>query len=171
VEPASQAVGANAATISVTVKTPAGCSWASDTHASWIRVTGPASGSGPGTLRLAIDVNAGPSRTGTATVAGRTVTVTQAAAACTYSITPQVQDVALLGGTFSVDVSTGSWCTWTATSNADWIQLTGATTGTGPGTVTYRVPLVSLGLLFSRTGTVTISGQTLEVRQRSLLLK
>jgi hypothetical protein len=171
VDPASHAAGANAETVVVAVDTSPGCGWSSDSHASWIRVSGAASGAGPGTVRLAVEANAGASRTGTASVAGRTVTISQAAAACAYSIAPQTQDVALLGGTFSVAVNTGSWCTWSANSNADWIQLIGATNGTGPGTVTYRVPLVSLGLLFSRTGTITISGQTLTVHQRSLLVR
>ena len=49
------------------------------------------------------------------------------------------------------------------------MQITGATTGVGNGTLTYNVPLVSLGLLFSRTGTITISGRVLTVNQRSLL--
>ena len=52
----------------------------------------------------------------------------------------------------------------------DWITFTSAATGVGSGSVTYRVPTVSLGLLFSRVGHVTIAGETLTVQQKGLLV-
>ncbi len=148
------------------------CEWTANSRVPWITVTSGAAGTGNQAVQLDIAANEGAAREGTIEIAGATVTVTQAAAtvACTYSLTPSTQQVSLLGGEFTATVTTQAGCRWTAATNEDWIQITGAASGAGAGTVHYRIPLVSLGLLFSRTGTVTIGGETLTVQQRSLLV-
>jgi hypothetical protein len=156
-------------TVTVNVTTTSGCNWTVASDAAWITVANGAARSGSGAVQLAVAANPGAERVGTVTIAGQTFTITQAPAACTYSLNPTSQSVSLLGGEFSLAVTTQAWCTWSASTEEDWIQLTSAPTGAGNGALTYRVPLVSLGLLFSRTGVITISGQTLTVNQRSLL--
>ena len=147
--------------------TAGGCGWTAESHAAWITVTSGAAGSGNGSVQLAIAPNAGAQRVGTVTIAGQTFTVTQAPAACTYSLNPTSQTVLpLVGGSFTVTITTQAGCTWTAVTDDDWIQLTSPSTGVGSGTLNYRVPLLGLGL--SRTGTITISGQVLTVRQALL---
>ena len=165
----AQAVTAVGGAATVTVTAASGCSWTAASQVSWITIASGAAGSGNGSVRLTIAPNAVAQRVGTVTIAGRTFTVTQAAAGCSYSLSPTTQTVPLLGGNFSVEITTQAWCTWTATSGNSWIQLTGSNTGAGSGTLSYNVPLVSLGLLFSRTGTITISSQVLTVNQRALL--
>jgi uncharacterized protein (TIGR03437 family) len=62
-------------TINVTAQ-PGGCSWTASSNAAWLRVQG--SGSSSGTASFSIDENAAfTTRTGTATIAGRTFTVVQ----------------------------------------------------------------------------------------------
>lgn len=62
----------------VDVVVPAGCSWSAATAASWIQITWNASASGPASVGLNIIRNLGvPSRTGTITVAGQSVTIFQ----------------------------------------------------------------------------------------------
>ena len=74
---------------SVAVTSPTGCAWTAASTASWLTVTSGASGSGNGTVALTVAANTvATARTGTATIAGQTFTVTQAAAACTYAINP-----------------------------------------------------------------------------------
>jgi len=54
-------------------------------------------------------------------------------------------------------------CSWTATSNDDWITVTSGDSGNGLGTVAYSVdanPEAS-----SRTGNITIVGETFTVTQ------
>ena len=147
-----------------------GCTWSAESQAAWITITSGATGSGNGPVQLTIASNSGAQRVGTVTIAGHTFTVTQAAAGCTYSISPTAQTVSLLGGTFNAQITTQAWCTWTAASGDSWIQITSANTGVGNGSLTYTVPLVSTGLLFSRSGTITISGHVLTVNQKSLLV-
>ncbi len=132
-------------------------------------MTNGASGSGNGTVTLTVAANGGSQRVGTVTIAGQTFTVTQSAsAACTYSISPTTQSVGPLGGDFNVVINTQAGCSWTAVAQDGWIQITSSTSGTGSGQVGYRI---GLGLLFSRSGRITITGgNTLTVNQAAVLL-
>jgi hypothetical protein len=64
---------------SVAVTTGAGCGWTAVSNVSWITITSPPGGSGNGTVNYSVAPYGGPpkKRTGTATIAGRTFTVTQ----------------------------------------------------------------------------------------------
>jgi Zn-dependent metalloprotease len=74
---ASYAAGGGSGSVSVTAGT--GCSWTAVSNASFITITGGASGTGNGTVTYSVASNAGTtSRTGTMTIAGKTFTVTQA---------------------------------------------------------------------------------------------
>ena len=163
------ASGTAGGTIQVAVSAGLACGWQAQSHASWITVTSGASGLGNGTVRLAVAANSGAQRSGTVTIAGQTLTVTQAPApaSCTFALSPTTQAVGPLGGDFTVSITTQTGCTWSATTGDNWIQLLGDTTGTGSGTIAYRV---GLGLLFSRSGRVTAGGQGLTVNQAALLL-
>ncbi len=69
--------------------TTAACAWTASSNAlPWLTITSGASGTGNGSVGLSIAANTGAARTGTATIAGQTFTVNQAAfvAPCTYSI-------------------------------------------------------------------------------------
>jgi hypothetical protein len=63
-------------------------------------------------------------------------------------------------------VKTTNTCTWTASSNASWITLTSGASGTGDSRVGYLV-LPNVG--GSRSGTLTIAGQTFTVTQSPLV--
>ncbi len=56
---------------------------------------------------------------------------------CIFSISPASANLPENGGSGSVDVTAPPGCHWTASSRVDWITLTGNTSGTGNGTVTY----------------------------------
>ena len=66
-------------TVAVTVTAGTGCNWTAVSNASWITITGGASGSGNGTVSYSVGPYGGPpkKRTGTATIAGQTFTVNQ----------------------------------------------------------------------------------------------
>ena len=101
----------------------------------------------------------------TITAAGKSWGIYQEALAqtCTYSISPTSQSITSAAATGSVGVTTATGCAWTATSNATWISITSGATGTGNGTVNYSVA-ANTGTS-SRTGTLTIAGQTFTVTQ------
>jgi hypothetical protein len=89
--------------------------------------------------------------------------VTQAAAACAFSISPTSQSVPAAGGTGSVAITTTAGCAWSASANVAWLSFTGPSTGTGPGTVSFRAAANSKK--GPRSGTVTIEAQTFAVTQ------
>jgi Zn-dependent metalloprotease len=82
---------------------------------------------------------------------------------CTYSISPSSASYAAAGGSGSVSVTAGAGCAWTAVSNSTFITITSGSSGSGNGTVGYSV--AANGGTSSRTGTMTIAGQTFTVTQ------
>jgi CSLREA domain-containing protein len=78
ISPTSPSVPASGGSLSINVTTVAGCAWTSTSNADWIFVDN-GTGTGSGTATFTILPNTGAVRTGTITVAGQTVTVTQAA--------------------------------------------------------------------------------------------
>lgn len=87
VSPTSVSVPASGGTGQVSVSvSPSGCSpasWTSGSPSSFILITSGGSGSGNGVVTYSVSSNSGASRTGTLTVAGRTVSVSQAAGSST----------------------------------------------------------------------------------------
>jgi hypothetical protein len=84
-------------------------------------------------------------------------------AACSYSLSPGSQPYTASGGTGSVSVSTASTCGWTAASSASWLAVTAGASGTGPGSVSYRVA-ANTGSA-TRTATLAVGGQVFTVTQ------
>jgi hypothetical protein len=93
---------------------------------------------------------------------GGSVSRIASSAPCTYAIAPSRVNFAGAGGSGTVTVTTGAGCAWTAASNAPWIALTGATSGSG--VVPYAVAPYG-GPAKNRTGTATVAGQTFMIRQ------
>jgi hypothetical protein len=159
-------VAATSSTGSVMVTTTNSCQWTATSNASWVSITGGASGTGNGTVNFSVSANSGAARSGTLTVAGQTYTINQAAAPppCTYALSSANANVAATASTGSVNVTTAASCQWTATSNAAWITITSGASGTGNGAVAYSVTANSGA---ARSGTLTIAGQTFTVNQAS----
>jgi hypothetical protein len=162
ISPAGASIAAAGGIGSVSVTTGSGCGWTATSKVTWITVTSGSSGMGNGTINYSVAANPGPLlRSGTITVAGKIFKVSQAG--CTYSISPTSQSIAAAGGTGSVSVTTGSWCIWTAKSNATWITVLSGTSGVGNGMVTYSVAANPGPLL--RNGTMTAAGKIFKVSQ------
>jgi hypothetical protein len=164
IDPASAAAPAAGGTGSVAVTAGSTCPWTAMSNASWITVTSGASGSSNGTVAYSVAANTGGARSGTVTIAGQTFTVTQPApmAVCTYSVSSTSFSVLGTGGTRSVEVTTGSGCSWTATRNDGWIEIISGSSGTGSGTVVFMVFAFRGG---ARSGTLTVAGHTITVNQ------
>ncbi len=103
-----------------------------------------------------------PSAAG-ATMEIRLVYSAGTASGCTYSISPAAQSFFSTGGTATVSVTTAVGCVWAATSNAPWITIPSGASGTGNGAVSYSVAANTA--TSSRSGTLTIAGQTYTVTQ------
>lgn len=147
---------------SVSVTTPASCAWTATESLSWVSITSGASGTGNGTVNYTVSSNGGSSRSGTMTIGGQSFQITQAGV-CTYGLSPTSNlTIPVAGGGYSVGVSTQSGCAWTATESLSWVSITSGASGTGSGTVNYTV---SSNAGISRSGTLTIAGQSFQVTQ------
>jgi len=157
-------IGNGTSSSSVAVSTGAGCTWTATSNASWLTITSGASGTGPGTVAYTVAANTTPtSRTAVITVGGKTLVVSQAAAACTYTLSSNALVIPRTGGTASVVVTASSLlCSWTIVKTGSWITLSGSTSRVGSATVTVSAPAYS-GT--PRTGSLTIAGQVVTVTQ------
>jgi subtilisin family serine protease len=139
VAPLSANAAASGGTGTINVTTQAGCAWTAVSNAGWITITSGASGSGNGSFNYSVAANSNTTqRTGTITAAGKTVTITQAAAT-TYGVSGRVTSSTGAGFskvkmTFSRIAGTGAVPANVQTDSAgNWSQ-----SGFAPGT-TYRV--------------------------------
>jgi len=161
IAPSSISVGAQASSSAIQVDAGAGCAWTATSGLSWISVVNGGTGGGP--VQIAIAANTGPARSGTITIAGRSLTITQANG-CTYSVEPASRDVAGDGGNAVASITTAPGCTWTATSAVNWVTVA-TPSGAGSGQATFAVqPNASP----PRSGTVALAGRTLTINQASL---
>jgi hypothetical protein len=149
--------------LDVTVTAAAGCQWTATSNQSWITIAQGATGSGNGTVRLTVQQNTGVLRSGTVTVAGQTVTVSQAAAGapCSYTIAPSSYTAPVGGGTVQVSVNTTSSCAWDVSGLPAWITAAPAS-GSGNQSVSLTVQANSGS---SRSSTFTIATKSFTVNQ------
>lgn len=82
---------------------------------------------------------------------------------CQAALTPSSVNMPNRGGSGAVAVTVGAECQWTAISNAPWVRIISAGSGSGNGIVSYLV-LMNLGA-GPRTGTLTIAGRTFTINQ------
>jgi hypothetical protein len=169
--PTSATFPASGGTGTVTLTTQQGCPWSVSSSVAWITITSSTIGAGPATVTYSVAANAGATRTGTLTIAGKTLTVTQSAApppCVPPAITRQPQGVTIRSGetaTLSVE-ATGS-----TPLSFQWYQvLDGSALSPIPGaqSATYTTPPLTrttsykvavnntCGSLHSSTATVTV---------------
>jgi sugar lactone lactonase YvrE len=151
-------------TLSLTISTSADCAWTLTGLPSWVSASS-TSGSGPATVTLTVGPNPGPARSANFTAADVSISVNQAGATavCIYSISPGGQVFSSASGTGSIEVTTQPGCTWTASSGLAWASIASGGSGTGSGTVTYRVQSNASGS--ARSGTLTIAGRPFNLEQ------
>ncbi|MFH1119965.1 MAG: BACON domain-containing carbohydrate-binding protein [Bacteroidota bacterium] len=133
ITPSNQSVPASSGNTSFTITSNSG--WIAQSNAGWCVVT--PSGTGNGTLTASYTENVSiSSRMALITVSSSgasdlTVTVTQAGAVITLSVTPSSQNVSSAAG--SAEFVVASNTSWTAQTGAGWCTVTSS--GTGNGTI------------------------------------
>jgi hypothetical protein len=146
ISPASASFGKDGASGAFSVSAAAQCEWTARSNASWLTVTAGGEGRGNGAVSYSLERNRDlASRTAGITVGGRTFEVTQAADTapapiCDYSVSP-VEFTPCMSAGFDLvaTVTTQQGCTWTAEPDAPWISIVSGRTGSGSGTVAFRV--------------------------------
>jgi hypothetical protein len=98
------------------------------------------------------------------TIAGRAVTVTQAApaASCSIVLTPETQSLNSKKYDGTILVAVGSGCSWTANSSAAWLTVTGVSVA--GSTVAFSIARNGTGA--PRTATITVGTVTATITQR-----
>ena len=136
--------------------------WTAVADVSWITIKSGASGTGDGKVMFTVGENATADvRIGHINITGGNVyTITQYGYA--GSISPSSATCGLDGATGTITVTVDAGVSWSATPNVDWITVSPAS-GRSVGTVTYTV--AAYNGVVSRTGSITIAGQTFSVTQ------
>lgn len=142
ISPGSASTGKDAATGTIAVTAPATCAWTADGSASWLTVTGGNQGSGNGTVTYSVSRNPDTTaRTATIRIADQTFTLTQSGdlGVCQYSVAPVDFSPCMRSVELSSQVTAQSACTWTAEPGASWITISSGHSGSGSGTVRFKV--------------------------------
>ena len=167
VSPNTVSFDAAGGSTNVQLTVAANTQWTATSGASWITVT--SSSSSAGRARVAFDVAANEStesRTGTLTLAGKTVTVKQDGlwSQLTYdgTVFSETSDSGF------IDVQVEGNGTWTASTDASWLTLLDDG-GRGSGSVMFVVDDFDTTVA-SRTAAVTIAGKTVYITQRGYQL-
>jgi hypothetical protein len=160
--PTSQSFQSNASSGSVSVNTNNGCNWTASTDCNWVTLNSNL-GTGTGTVAYNMTANATQNtRTCNITVNGQTHTITQSGLNCNYTLNAPSNTFQSSGGNGSVSITTNNGCSWSASTDCNWVTLTNST-GTNTGTIHYNVATNSTST--NRTCTITINGQTHVVTQ------
>ena len=161
VSPTAPSMSVAGGNLAITVTAGAGCSWTSSSTAAWV-VANNSGGSGSGSATFTVAANmTSSSRSAALSIAGRIITVTQAANTCSYTLSPGSRSIGAEGGTGTITVNTGSGCPWAVTNMPAWISVSG--TGTSSGSVTYTVQPNTTGI--NRSALLLVGPQSFVVSQ------
>lgn len=81
---------------------------------------------------------------------------------CTYSISPASASFTSSGGSGNIAVSTGSGCSWSASTGVTWGTISAGSSGSGSGTVSYKV---AANTGSSRTASFSVAGKIFTISQ------
>jgi hypothetical protein len=150
VTPSQQSFVAGGGNGTVTVATASSCSWTATTTTAWLTIVSGSTGQGNGTVSYTVAPHtATAARSGSLTVAGVQVTIAQAAAEpepppppldCQYSVAPvELTPCMSVPNELTFSVATQQGCTWSATADSPWINVTSGSSGNASGSVRFRV--------------------------------
>jgi sugar lactone lactonase YvrE len=98
--------------------------------------------------------------------------LTPSASSCTPSVEPtslqgpgSSLQVPASGGSFNLSVQTAASCSWAVSGLPNWIAVSGASTGSGPATVTFAVAPNTSGAALNAT--ISVAGVSFTVTQAS----
>jgi hypothetical protein len=140
--------------------------WTATTDADWIHIL-TESGNGADSVMFVVDdyTTTTQSRTGTITIAGKTVVITQQG--YELSIDPMIADVGSNAGAGQFGVAAPIDAVWEAIADCDWITIIGARTGIGDGVIQYTIADNLTGE--TRTGRIIVGGKAYTITQRTTL--
>jgi hypothetical protein len=165
-------IDVNVAGTTGSIPVTSSCSWTAAASASFITITSGTSGSGNGTVSYSIAGNTGVSRTASIVIGTAIVNFFQsgprAPVDCTVTLSSATAKINSNGGSVLINVTAAPTCQWGFASNSPFLFFPPAGAGPQTNPVTGNGGVVitaSANSGPSRTGTVTIGGQTVTVTQ------
>ncbi len=141
----SLSIAGTGASASVGVTTNAGCGWTAASNAAFVTITSGSAGTGNGTVGLSIAENTGDARTATLTVAGQSVTITQAASDPLF-------------GSWSGSIAKGAGCPAALPASAGWV---GTIRRNSIGQAELVITAATVGVV-NQTLPLIVSGNTIQ---------
>jgi hypothetical protein len=164
VVPLSASFGPAGGSGSAAVTAPEGCDWTAAAVTTWASITAGTPGSGNGTVQFTVAANdAITSRSTILTIAGKTFSVTQGGALCTYALSASSASASGAGAAGSLTVTAPPGCPWTASSDATWLGVTAGVAGSGGGVVQWSAG--ANDTTAPRSATLAIAGLVYTVSQ------
>ena len=145
-------------------------SWTATSDSDWVTVL-PAMGDGNSSVYYRVAENTSENeRSATLRIAGQNLAIIQSGAEI---VDPNAHKVWLVPGEaitipcsareFDVSLVTSNDVSWTASADAEWVQITTSKTGAGP--TTMHVYLTQNVSVLTRTGTITVNETSLAIKQ------
>ena len=151
----------------ITVATARECQWTARSESDWLVFSGPPTGQGAADLAFSVQPNRSTSqRSVEVSIADQRVTISQQAATCSWSVSPNEVAMGPAGGDRTVRLSTEDFCSWTASSNESWVVVASASSGKGSADIILRIARNDGP---ERTSTVELPAGKVSVRQREAL--
>jgi len=154
------AAAGGSSTITVTMSGPA-CTWTATSNSPFISNI-VADGTGSGSVSFTVGANLGAARTGTLSIAGQTVTVSQTSG-CTYLINPTGAQISAQGVgpyTFALTASDAT-CPWTTQGHDPWVVIN-TPSGSGSTQISYSTT-ANPGP--ARSSSIDVGGRTFTILQ------
>jgi len=145
IAPATQSASSDGGTVTLSVSAAPGCRFEVANLPEWLTLDGDnprqMPESGPTTVSLSAAANqTGAARSASILLGNETVTVNQPASPNCPSVptvSPAVTTLGRNGGGGTLTVAAGAACPWSVASMPSFVSTTGATSGTGNGSITY----------------------------------
>ena len=161
------AIVASGGAAAVSITTQPECAWTATAEGGWISELAPSSGQGSGEVQFRGLPNPdGTTRQAAIEVNGQRAVIRQDASPCRWDLVLSNERFDVTGGVATVEVSAPGGCAWAASSGESWIVISAPGTGTGRGTVSFRVT-ANLGQ--ARRGTIAIGGAEVTVTQEAVV--
>ena len=166
ISPSNMSYASSGGNGTLSVSVSSGCPWSATSSGEWISIPPGASGNGNGTFSYSVSANTSISgRSGTITLAGQSLTISQSGIACTYTLSSPGTSVNASGASGSVTVTTPDGCSWNVSSDSSWL-VPGAYSGSGTSSVSFQASANSS--MAVRTGNLNIGGQNFSVTEAGL---
>ena len=147
----------------VRVQTDRECAWSMPQQPSWVRINQPLTMQGPAEIPFVVEENRSTApRSWEVVVADQRAVVSQAAAACTWKISPTVITLEAAGGESAAVLTTEDFCSWELPSTPAWLTFT-PNRGQGTAEISVRV---SPNAGAARTEKVRVAEVEIDITQR-----